>query len=130
MPAPPRAATIVVAADYDPDAIQSAHENLELNAVEEISVLLLDLGEPAALGVRRFDLVFANLTGAMLQRFASALAARLAEDGVLITSGVIADEEPAVVSAFADAGLSVTSRLQEREWIGTTFTRSASSRPS
>jgi ribosomal protein L11 methyltransferase len=125
-----RGATIVVAADYDPDAVQSAHENLELNAVEGISLMLLDLAEPEALGVRCFDLVFANLTGAMLQRFAPALAARLTDGGALITSGVTAEEEPAVVAAFADAGLSVRSRLQEREWIGTTFTRSARSTPS
>lgn len=114
-------ASIVVAADYDPDAIQSAQENLELNSVEEIALLLLDLGAPEALGIRRFDLVFANLTGGMLQRFAEAIAARLAPGGALITSGVTADEEAAVVQAFADAGLSVRSRLQEKEWIGTTF---------
>jgi ribosomal protein L11 methyltransferase len=118
-----RGATIVVAADYDPDAIQSAQENLELNAVEGISLMLLDLGEPAALGVRRFDLVFANLTGAMLQRFARALVERLADGGTLITSGVTADEEDAVVNALADAGLRPASRRQEREWIGTMFTR-------
>lgn len=114
-------ASIVVAADYDPDAIQSAQENLELNAVEEIALLLLDLGAPEALGVRRFDLVFANLTGGMLQRFAAAIASRLATGGALITSGVTADEEAVVVKAFADVGLVTRSRLQEKEWIGTTF---------
>lgn len=114
-------ATIVVAADYDPDAIQSAHENLELNSVEEIALMLLDLGAPEALGVRRFDLVFANLTGGMLQRFAAQIESRIAPGGSLITSGVTADEEAAVVKAFADVGLSVSSRVQEREWIGTTF---------
>jgi len=124
-----RGATIVVAADYDPDAVQSAQENLELNAVEQISLMLLDLAESDALGVRRFDLVFANLTGGMLQRFAPALVARMADGGSLITSGVTADEEDAVVRAFAKEGLSVSSRLQEREWIGTTFTRSARSTP-
>lgn len=116
-------ATIVVAADYDPDAIQSAHENLELNGVEEIALMLLDLGAPEALGVRRFDLVFANLTGGMLQRFAAQIESRIAPGGSLITSGVTADEEAAVVKAFVDVGLAVASRLQEREWIGTRFAR-------
>jgi ribosomal protein L11 methyltransferase len=116
-----RGAAIVVAADYDPDAIQSAQENLELNAVAEISLLLLDMADPSVLGVRRFDLVFANLTGGMLQRFAPAIVARMAPGGTLITSGVTADEEDAVVKAFAAEGLESTSRLQEREWIGTKF---------
>jgi ribosomal protein L11 methyltransferase len=125
-----RGATIVIAADYDPDAIQSAHENLELNGVEEIALMLLDLGNPEALGVRRFDVVFANLTGGMLQRFAGELASRLAPGGSLITSGVIADEEAAVVQAFAAAGLTTASRLQEKDWIGTRFTAPANSTPS
>ncbi len=125
-----RGATIVIAADYDPDAIQSAQENLELNAVEEIALMLLDLAAPEALGVRRFNVIFANLTGGMLQRFAPELASRLSPGGSLITSGVMADEEAAVVQAFADAGLTTTSRLQEKEWIGTTFTARASSTPS
>ena len=118
-----RGATIVVAADYDADAIQSAQENLELNVADNISLMLLDLAEPDALGVRRFDLVFANLTGGMLQRFAPVIAARLAAGGSLITSGVTADEEEAVIDAFKAAGLNVTSRLQEREWIGSRFAR-------
>lgn len=119
-----RGAAMVVAADYDPDAIQSAQENLELNAVEEISLMQLDLSAAEALGVRRFDLIFANLTGGMLQRFASTLASRMAPGGSLITSGVTADEEDAVVRVFASAGLTPSSRLQEREWIGTTFLHS------
>jgi ribosomal protein L11 methyltransferase len=123
-------ATIVIAADYDPDAIQSAQENLELNGVEEIALIELDLAEPEALGVRRFDVVFANLTGGMLQRFASELASRLCPGGSLITSGVTAEEEAAVVRAFETAGLKVASRLQEKEWIGTRFIASASSTPS
>lgn len=114
-------AGMVVAADYDPDAIQSAYENLELNSVEEIALMLLDLGAPEALGVRRFDLIFANLTGGMLQRFAAELASRLASGGSIITSGVTAEEEAPVLEAFRDAGLVAASRRQEKEWIGTTF---------
>jgi ribosomal protein L11 methyltransferase len=124
-----RGAGIVVAADYDADGIQSAHENLELNAVTEISLLLLDMADPSVLGVRRFDLVFANLTGGMLQRFAQAIVARMAPGGTLITSGVTADEEDAVVNAFAGEGLAVASRLQEREWIGTKFVATAEAKP-
>jgi ribosomal protein L11 methylase PrmA len=56
-------------------------------------------------------------------------AARLADGGALITSGVTAEEEGAVVQAFA-RGTAVTSRLQEREWIGTIVSRgTARSKP-
>ena len=110
-------ASPVVAADYDPDAIQNARENVELNHVADLTLLVLDLGEPAELAASTFDLVFANLTGGMLQRFAGELASRLTTGGSLIVSGVLAEEEADVTRAMAEAGLSVASRLQEREWV-------------
>jgi ribosomal protein L11 methyltransferase len=91
--------------------------------------MVLDLAEPSALGARRFDLLFANLTGGLLQRFAPTLAARLLDGGALIISGVTADEEPDVMRAFTAAGLTATARLQEREWIGATFRSTARSTP-
>lgn len=114
-------ASMVVAADYDPDAIQSAQENLELNGLEDVALMVLDLADPSALGVRRFDVVFANLTGGLLRRYAATLVSRLTDGGVLIVSGVTAGEAADVVSAFSDAGLEMTSRLDEREWVGATF---------
>lgn len=116
-------ATPVVAADFDPDAIHNARENVELNGTTDLTLLVMDLAEPAALGARRFDVVFANLTGGVLRRFADELASRVAAGGSLIVSGVLAEEEDAVTRAFAAVGLHVSSRLQEREWIGARFAR-------
>lgn len=116
-------AATVVGADYDPDAIQNARDNVALNGLgpKDLPLLVLDLAEPAALGPQRFDLVFANLTGGVLQRFASELAGRLVPGGSLIVSGVMATEEADVARALSDAGLTMASRLAEREWIGARF---------
>lgn len=116
-------AATAIGADYDPDAIQNARENVALNGLgpDDLPLLVLDLAAPAALGPQRFDLVFANLTGGVLQRFASELAGRLAPGGSLIVSGVMASEEMDVARALSDAGLTMASRLEEREWIGARF---------
>ncbi len=117
-------ATTVVAADYDPDAIASARENLELNRVESaITLLQLDLAEPAALAGRQFDVVLANLTGGMLARFAATLAGFTAPAGLLITSGVTIDEEAMVAQALIGAGFVRQRRAAEHEWVGASWAR-------
>lgn len=121
-------ATTVVAADYDPDAIESARENLELNHVgSAITLLPLDLAEPSALAGRQFDLVFANLTGGMLARFAATLAGFPAPGGTLITSGVTIDEDAMVTQALTAAGFALRRRETEREWVGASWTRGSAS---
>jgi len=86
-------------------------------------LLQLDLAEPTAIANREFDVVFANLTGGMLARFAGTLAAFVAAGGVLITSGVTLDEDAMVTAALTSAGLALTRRETEREWVGATWTR-------
>jgi ribosomal protein L11 methyltransferase len=117
-------ATTVVAADYDPDAIESARENLELNHIESaITLLTLDLAEPSVLAGQQFDLVFANLTGGMLARFATTLAAFPVTGGTLITSGVTLEEDVMVTDALTAAGFLLHARETEREWVGASWTR-------
>ena len=114
----------VVAADYDPDAIASARENLQLNHAESaITLLQLDLADAAALAGRQFDLVLANLTGGMLARFAATLAQLSARGGSLITSGVTIDEEAMVTRALTASGFTRQRRETEREWVGASWTR-------
>lgn len=114
----------IVAADYDQDAIDSARENLELNhAVDAITLLTLDLADPSALAGTRFNLVFANLTGGMLARFAATLASFVAAGDTLITSGVTLEEDAMVTAALTAAGFVLTTRETEREWVGARWTR-------
>lgn len=110
----------VLAIDDDPDALESARENLSLNGVTG-GIELRQADFRAPLGAR-FDAVTANLTGALLVRGASNLLDVLAGRAVLILSGVTAEEEPAVRAAF-DPHLALRSRLQEDEWVGLMYER-------
>ena len=69
MPRRQLGAADVVAIDIDPDALQSAAENVGLNGADAVvQPRLADLGvDGASLAASgRFDLVLANLTGAVL----------------------------------------------------------------
>ena len=118
----------VLAVDYDPDAVESARESVALNQTEgAITLMQLDLADISALGGRTFDLVFANLTGGMLIRFAAMLSGLVAGAGHLITSGVILDEDPAVTAALTARGFQLVRRETENEWVGATWLDGASS---
>ena len=111
-------AAAVVAIDDDPDAIESAAENVQLNEGAQVQLQTVDL-RSASLGV--FDVVIANLTGGLLVQAAGALQALAAGGGTLVLSGFIAHEERDVLSAFA--GLTVGARRAEDEWLCVTLDR-------
>jgi len=114
-----------VAVDYDPDALQSAGENIALNgAGSAVRAMSADLeqGAGALSPLGRFDLVLANLTGAMLRRHAATLAGAVAPSGRLIVSGCTTDEAAIVQRACESADLRFDARLDEDEWVALAFT--------
>jgi ribosomal protein L11 methyltransferase len=104
-------ASPVVALDDDPDAIQSARENLDLNPGAAVDLRHGDL-RASTPGIA--DVVLANLTGALLIQAAPHLRALVSPRGRLILSGLLLDEAAAVVSAFPE--LAVLDRTHEDEW--------------
>lgn len=106
-----------VAVDCDPDALQNARENIERNgAARAIDVLEADLG---ALVIDPADIVLANLTSAVLERYAANLASLVRPDGCLIVSGFGPDELPDVERAF---GLRASKPLTDGAWCAALFT--------
>lgn len=103
-----------VGIDDDPDAIQSAHENLALNpAVTRVRFETVDV---SAMPLPVVDVVTANLTGALLIRSAPALLAAVRTGGTLVLSGLVADERDDVCAAFATAA--VFWEREEDGWVG------------
>jgi ribosomal protein L11 methyltransferase len=107
--------------DHDPDAIQSARENLGFNPdARHVDVEVADL---TSRELPRADVVTANLTGALLVRSAATLIGAVRPGGTLILSGVLAHERDDVCRAFAPAA--VIWEREEDGWVGLIFTRSA-----
>ncbi len=62
-------------------------------------------------------MVLANLIASLLVRFAHELGTELAPGGTLVASGIFVDREGDVREAFAAAGLRVTARIVEGDWV-------------
>jgi len=108
--------------DFDRDALLSAAENIALNAADmAVSLDVVDITRGANELAGRFSLVFANITGAMLQRHAAAVRSTLAADGLLITSGFQSHEYEDVTGAFAAFGLTCVDQAEEDTWVAAAF---------
>jgi ribosomal protein L11 methyltransferase len=109
-------ASRVTAVDDDPDALQAAAENIELN---EATGVTLRAGDVRVMAGGPFDVVLANLTGALLCEAAGRLRGLTGPGADLILSGIMRGEEADVLAAYA--GLEVRNRAEEEEWLCVTL---------
>jgi ribosomal protein L11 methyltransferase len=109
----------VVAIDDDPDACRAADENVSLNPGAAVTLRRADV---RAMAPEPFDLVLANLTGALLQQAAPRMRDLTAHGAQLVLSGFMRTEEADVLDAYS--GFSTTARTEEDEWLCVTLRRS------
>jgi len=105
-------AASAVGVDNDPDAIQSADENLALNRAETVQFRLADLFSSA---LPCADVIVANLTGAILVRSAALLFHALLPGGTVIVGGLLEHEREHVLRAFGPAR--VVWEREEEGWV-------------
>jgi ribosomal protein L11 methyltransferase len=114
-------AAAVVAVDNDPDAIQSARDNVSANDVGQVvDVRLADL---ATLDDRA-DVLLANLTGATLAAHVDRLQQLATPGATAILSGFEPDESHAIAAAWM--GWSVRHRKREGDWAAVCLIERAS----
>jgi ribosomal protein L11 methyltransferase len=114
-------ARAVTAVDIDPIAIDATTANARRNRLtRRIRPRLGSLPS----GDGPYDLVIGNLIASVLIALARDLAGELTPDGRWLVSGIFADREAAVREAFDAAGLAVTNRWAEGEWVALAGTRS------
>lgn len=98
--------TPVVAGDLDPEAVATARGNARLNGLGPYMRFYHAPGVRHALAnrPRGFDVVFANILARPLKRLAPSLTGVVADDGVLILSGLIERDVPGVLSTYRHRG--------------------------
>jgi ribosomal protein L11 methyltransferase len=102
----------VVAVDNDPDALDNARANIARNgAAASIDIIRDDL---QGLRTERADVVLANLTGAVLVRYAAELRGLALDGGYLIVSGFAPADIAVIRAAFA--GLALIHETAEGDW--------------
>jgi ribosomal protein L11 methylase PrmA len=72
-------------------------------------------------GAHRADIILANLTGDLLRRSAAQLVGCANRPGDLVVSGVLAEEQGAVVKALEACGAKLQTTVAEDEWVGLHF---------
>jgi ribosomal protein L11 methyltransferase len=123
-------ASTALGVDIEAEAIESARQNADLNRVlEDIELALGSVTEvrQGAFGVRQAPLVFANILAPILIRlFTDGLGDLVSAGGVLVLSGILAEQEDGVMAAAQDHGFTLESRLQIGDWVTLAVIRSVS----
>ncbi len=107
-------ATTVVATDIAADAIVATLDNALTNNVAdlvEVSTATIDELEPT-----NFDVVFANIGAATLCSMAAALVQVTKPEGVLVLSGILAEQAETVIESFEQTGALRTEVRADGEW--------------
>lgn len=109
----------VLAADIDPVSIDVTRTNMADNAIAADAIPLfvcpgVEHSEIARRGP--FDLLIANILAGPLIELAPSFATQIQSGGRVMLAGLLADQEEAVVRAYADVGFRLSERLQKGDW--------------
>jgi len=105
----------ILALDNDPDAVETAAQNILRNRLEgKITVRDQEVSSVAP----GFDLVVANITHDILAELAGLLSGLVNPQGFLVLSGILqGEQEHSIVEIYAKHGLFCTKHLVRDEWV-------------
>jgi len=105
----------VLAVDEDPIAVEAARDNVIVNGVQGIaSVVCGSLTEVSG----SYDLAVVNiLARVIVEMVLGGLATRVRPGGILIAAGILAGQEPEVVTALKQNGFTLVERQQREDWV-------------
>lgn len=105
----------VQAFDFDTVAIEAARENVRLNGLEKtVQVYHSDL---LAQAEGKADLIVANIVADIIIRLTPDVPAKLKENGIFISSGIIAERKDDVLQTLDEYGFEVLEIKEEAGWV-------------
>jgi ribosomal protein L11 methyltransferase len=109
----------VLATDIDPQAVRNARLNAQLNGVGALvtAVHAADLRTPQIIARAPFDLVLANILLKPLQKLAAPMARQLMPNARVVLSGILAEQNNAVLSAYRSQGMFVERSVALDGWV-------------
>ncbi len=110
---------VVTASDIDPIATRVTGENARANGTHPFikAITAAGFGHPELAARGPYDLIVANILAGPLAGLAPDVAQHLAPGGTLILSGILAEQEQMVTSAYRAQGLFLVERLPLDEWV-------------
>lgn len=120
-------AEMVTGTDLDPEAVSAVYDNLHKNGLMD-ERFIMHIGNVIgaeneelrrSIGYGEYELVIANILAPVIVLLCEEVGAFLKRDGIFITSGILKEREPEVLSAFekrADT-FEIIERRQQGEWV-------------
>lgn len=108
----------VLGVDNDQWAYENALENIKRNGATAMDVRLGDVG---VLYREKFDMILANIARNTLVRDMSVYTEHLLDQGLLVISGILAEDVQYVLNEAYRCGLKHLSTGEESNWISLTF---------
>jgi ribosomal protein L11 methyltransferase len=108
----------VLASDIDPPSVQVARDNARLNVAGHRvqAIRATGFSAPQFAGRAPFDLVLANILANPLRQLAGPMARHLAPSALVILSGLLTHQAPAVIAAYRARGLVPVRHLRIEGW--------------
>jgi ribosomal protein L11 methyltransferase len=113
----------VLGVDIDQWAYENALENVKRNGAECMEVRL---GDVAVLDNELFHMILANITRNTLVRDMSVYTEHLLNNGLVIVSGILAEDAQYILNEAYRCGLRHVSTVEECNWISLTFVKEIS----
>ena len=104
--------------DIDPQAVEFAKRNAELNGVDA-QIECADL----IAGDRTADFIIANITADILMRLAKDIGKHLREGGKIVLSGIIDSRLDEVIACYNKEGYKVLEQRAQDDWRALLLTR-------
>ncbi len=102
--------------DIDPTAVKVARENIAASGVSNITCDVSDLLKGVDLSGGKYNIVAANIVADIIIRMMPDIAKYMADDAVLIASGIICPRREEVEVSIAENGFEVFDELVENDW--------------
>ncbi len=111
-----------VAVDIDPNCIDTAYENSDMNGIDRDRYtvisgnVLTDPDVKEIISKHKYEVVAANIVADVIIGLAPAARLYMKEGGVFITSGIIDGRQEEVKSALIDEGFEVVAMDRRKDW--------------
>ena len=102
--------------DIDPVAVKVARENIEASGANNITCDVSDLLRGVDKSGGKYNIVAANIVADIIIRMMPDIADYMADDAVLIASGIICPRREEVEASIAENGFEVFDELVENDW--------------
>ena len=117
----------VLGVDIDAESVTNSRENANINGVGDELILGVGSVQEILAGkfaIQRAQLVLANILAPVIVRlFDFGLADLMRENGALVLSGILFEQEQSVVEAGQAKGLRMRERRQTGDWVALMMTQ-------